>query len=194
MLARTLEPLARILGALQDAVSTIPTSSESASSDSRGRAIALGKAAVFKAAAVSGALAIPPGPAGLLTLVPDLYLIWKIQGQMVSDVAATYGKTAFLTREGMIHCLFKHAAAQAVRGIVVQSGERLLIRRASSELFERALERVGVTVSERLASKALSRWLPVIGAVGVGAYAFYDTREIARTAIETFASDMAIAG
>jgi hypothetical protein len=113
---------------------------------------------------------------------------------MVSDVAATYGKTAFLTREGMIHCLFKHAAAQAVRGIVVHSGERLLIRRASSELFERALERVGITVSERLASKALSRWLPVIGAVGVGAYAFYDTREIARTAIETFSSEMAIAG
>jgi len=194
MLMDTLEPLARVLSALQDAVSTIPSSSESATSDSRGRAIVLGKTAALKAAAVSGTLAIPPGPAGILTLVPDLYLIWKIQGQMVSDVAATYGKTAFLTREGMLHCLFKHAAAQAVRGIVVRSGERLLIRRTSSVLFETALKRAGVTVSERLASKALSRWLPVIGAVGVGAYAFYDTREIARTAIETFASDMVIAG
>src|SRR4029077_14445615 len=125
---------------------------EGASDDSRGRAKALGKAAALKAAAVSGSLAIPPGPAGLLTLVPDLFLIWKIQGQMVSDVAAAYGKTAFLTREGLMHCLFKHAAAQAVRGIVVQGGERLLIRKASSELFERALERVGVSVSERLAS------------------------------------------
>src|SRR5437016_7297245 len=149
MLAGTRDPLARILGALEDAVSTIPASSERASGDSGGRAKALGKSAALKAAAVSGALAIPPGPAGLLTLVPDLFLIWKIQGQMVSDVAATYGKTAFLTREGMILCLFKHAAAQALRGIAVRSGERLLIRRASSELLGRALERVGVSVSER---------------------------------------------
>jgi len=192
MLALTREPFARLLDALQDALSTIPSSSERASRDSRGRAKVLGNAAAFKAAAVSGALAIPPGPAGLLTLVPDLFLIWKIQGQMVSDVAAAYGKTAFLTREGLIHCLFKHAAAQAVRGMVVRSGERLLIRRASSELFERALERVGVSVSERLASKALSRWVPVLGAVGVGAYAYYDTTRIARTAIETFTSDVAV--
>jgi hypothetical protein len=86
------------------------------------------------------------------------------------------------------------SSSTPVRGIVVRSGERLLIRRTSSVLFETALKRAGVTVSERLASKALSRWLPVLGALGVGAYAFYDTREIARTAIQTFASDMVIAG
>jgi hypothetical protein len=187
------EPLVRVLGAIQDAVSLIPSSSEPVSGDSNRRAQVLGKAAAFKAAAVSGALAMPPGPAGFLTIIPDLFLIWKIQGQMVSDVAAAYGKSAFLTREGMVHCLFKHAAAQAVRGIIVRSGERLLIQRASSELFERALERVGLSISERLASKALSRWVPILGAVGVGAYAYYDTTQIAKTAIETFESDMAIA-
>jgi hypothetical protein len=192
-LVRSVDPLARILEALKDAVSMIPSSSEPASGDSRGRAQVLGKAAALKAAAVSGTLAMPPGPAGLLTIIPDLFFIWKIQGQLVSDVAAAYGKTAFLTREGMVHCLFKHAAAQALRGIVVQSGERLLIRRASSELFERALGRVGVGISERLASRALSRWLPVLGAVGVGAYAYYDTTQIAKTAIEAFESDLAIA-
>ena len=35
--------------------------------------------------------------------------------------------------------------------------------------------------------KGVSRWLPIIGAVGVGAYAYYDTRQVARTAIELFA-------
>jgi hypothetical protein len=193
MVAHTLEPFARILSALQDSFSAIPSSSEPVSPDPIGRAHIIGRAASFKAAAISGTLAIPPGPAGLVTIVPDLLLIWKIQGQMVSDLAATYGKTAFLTREGMIHCLFKHAAAQALRGIVVRSGERVLIHRASSELFERALQRVGVSISERLASKALSRWLPVLGAVGVGAFAYYDTTQIAKTAMETFESDLAVA-
>jgi hypothetical protein len=134
---------------------------------------------------------MPPGPAGLLTILPDLALVWKIQGQMVADIAATYGKAAFLTREGMIHCLFKHAAAQAVRGMVVRVGQGNLIRRASAELLNAVIGRVGANVAERIASKALSRWLPVLGAVGVGAYAFYDTRQIGETAVEMFESEVA---
>ena len=31
-----------------------------------------------------------------------------------------------------------------------------------------------------------SRWLPVIGAVGVGAYAYWDTSRVAKTAIDLF--------
>ena len=113
---------------------------------------------------------------------------------MVADVAAAYGKTALLTPEGLLHCLFKHAAAQAVRGMIVRAGERVLIRRASSELLARTLERVGMSLSQRIASRAAARWLPVIGALGVGAYAYHDTAEISRTAMTMFESDVTIDG
>jgi hypothetical protein len=111
---------------------------------------------------------------------------------MVADIAAVYGKAVLLTREGMIHCLFKHAAAQAVRGMVVRAGQGILVRRASAELLNVVIGRVGVSLTERIASKALSRWIPVLGAVGVGAYAFYDTRQIAETAVDMFESEVAI--
>ena len=41
-------------------------------------------------------------------------------------------------------------------------------------------------VAQRSAGSGIARWLPVVGAVGVGAYAFYDTSQVAGTAIELF--------
>lgn len=38
--------------------------------------------------------------------------------------------------------------------------------------------------------KAVSRWVPLIGAVGMSAYAYYDTNQVAATAIELFSSDL----
>ncbi|MBV8879035.1 MAG: hypothetical protein JO332_03620 [Planctomycetaceae bacterium] len=178
---------------LRRVIDVIPFSSEVPSSDPKVRARKLANIAAMKAAAFSGALAMPPGPLGLLTLIPDLLGIWRIQAQLVADLAAVYGKTAFLTKEGMIYCLFRHGAAQAVRDIVVRSGQRLLIRQASLRTVETVLQKVGLRLSQRLATKAISRWLPVIGAVGVGAYAYYDTAEVAKTAIQTFESDLDVA-
>ncbi len=168
----------------------MPKSPEAASSEPEARARILAGRACIEAAAVSGSLALPPGPLGLITVLPDLYLIWRIQSRMVADIAAVFGKTACLSREHMVYCLFKHAASQAVRDLVVRAGQRMLIRRAPMRLLRDVLERVGVGVSQRLGGKAVARWLPVIGAVGVGAYAYYDTASVARTAIEFFGQDM----
>jgi hypothetical protein len=178
--------------ALQRLIGQIPLSRELASSDPQRRAVAIGKMASMKAAAISGGLALPPGPAGLLSIIPDLYLIWRLQGQMVSDIAAAYGKTACLTREGLVYCLFKHGSAQLMREFVVRSGQRLLLRRATIEALEAALRTVGLHLSERLASRAAARWVPLLGSVGVGAFAWHDTARIAKTAVEVFQSDLSI--
>src|SRR5215204_3453256 len=116
---------------LRHLIEVIPFSSEPASIDPKVRSRKLGSLAAMKAAAFSGALSMPPGPLGLLTLIPDLIGIWRIQAQLVSDIAAVYGKTTWLTREGLLYCLFRHGAAQALRDVVVRSGERLLIRQVT---------------------------------------------------------------
>src|SRR5512134_4035183 len=41
------------------------------------------RGAAQRAAIVSGSLALPPGPLGMLTVLPDIYVIWRIQRQMV---------------------------------------------------------------------------------------------------------------
>ena len=140
----------------------------------------------MKAALLSGGLALPPGPLGYVTIIPDLVAIWKIQTQMVADMAGTFGKKAFLSREQMLYCLFRHAAAQAMRDIVIRVGERVLIRRPALRIVQQVLRRIGVRITQRLAGGAIARWLPIVGALGVGAYAYYDTGQVADTAIDLF--------
>ena len=83
------------------------------------RAQALARHAAVKAAAISGSLALPPGPLGLVTVLPDLVTIWKVQ-QLVADIAAVHGKPAALRQELMVYCLFKHGAAHLARELVVR--------------------------------------------------------------------------
>jgi len=175
---------------LLELVSDIPSSKEMEAQSPKERAKQLALGASTKAALVSGGLSLPPGPLGILTVLPDLAMIWKIQRQLVADIASCYGKTAQLNREQMIYCLFRHAASQAVRDFVVRVGERVLVRRASLRAGQRTLRRIGVVVTQRLAGRTISRWLPIVGAVGIGAYAFYDTAQVAKTAIELFEGDL----
>jgi hypothetical protein len=182
----------RITREIADAILNLlakpPASGLPASRDPAAAGRGLAHAAAAQAAVISGGLALPPGPLGWLTILPDLVAIWKLQSKAVADIAALFGKSATLSREQMLYCLFRHAAAHAVRDLAVRAGERLIVQRASLGVMQRAAERIGVKVTERVAGAALARWVPLVGALGVGAYAYYDTAQVGRTAIEVFAT------
>jgi hypothetical protein len=141
-------------------------------------------AAARSAALVAGSLALPTGPLGWLTILPEMVTIWKIQSQMVADIVAIYGKTPSLTREQMIYCMFRHSAAQAVRDLVVRVGDRVLIQQVPLQILQAVAHKIGVKLSKKIIGTSVSRWLPVVGAIGVSAYAYYDTKEVAATAIK----------
>jgi hypothetical protein len=127
-------------------------------------------------------------------VLPELVAIWRIQGQLVSDIAAAYGKTAKLGREQMLWCLFRHTAAQAFRDVAIRVGDRLVFRTAATGVLQRVARHIGISVSKRAVGKGISRWLPIIGALGVGAYARYDTGQVAKTAIALFSGEVHIEG
>jgi len=175
---------------LIELVGSIPMSGDNAAADPRTRARALVSSAALKSAAISGSLALPPGPLGLITILPDLYAIWRIQAQLVADIAAVYGKTGFLTQETMLFCLFKHAAAQAVRDLIVRAGERVLIKRPTLRASQRILARIGAKTTQRVLGRGASRWVPIVGALGVAGYAYYDTEQVGQTAMEFFSKEI----
>jgi hypothetical protein len=172
--------------AVLDMAGHIPSSRAATSAQPLEAARALTRTAANQAATVSGSLALAPGPLGLLTLLPDLVAVWRIQSQLVSDIAAVYGQSASLSREHMLYFLFKHSASQAVRDLAVRAGERWLIRQASSAALQAIAQRLGVRLSQKLLGAGAARFLPVLGAVGVGGYAYYDTTRVAASAIEVF--------
>ncbi|TAN04694.1 MAG: hypothetical protein EPN36_07785 [Rhodanobacteraceae bacterium] len=180
----------RIAQQILDFLSHIPDSREHPSEHPRARAEAIALAARRKAFLASSSLALPPGPLGWLTVLPELVAIWKIQAQMVADIAAACGQHTTLTREQMLYCLFRHAASQAVRDLVVRAGQRWVVHAASTHAIRGVANRIGIKLSERALGSSLARMLPVAGALGVGVYAWYDTRQVARTAIAMFTHDV----
>jgi hypothetical protein len=171
-----------------DIAGRIPVSEQGVSSQPLQAAQTLTRAAANKAAMTSGTLALAPGPFGLLTVLPDLLAVWRIQSQLVSDIAAVYGETASLSKEHMLYCLFKHSAAQAVRDLAVRAGERWIIRKASVALMQSIAKRIGVRLSQKVLGSGAARFFPLLGAVGVGGYAYYDTTKVAASAIALFES------
>lgn len=183
----------KVAAILWELVSEIPASSETMATKPAIRARILARTAAVKAAAVSGTLAVPPGPIGFATVLVDLVAIWRLQRQMVADIAATFGKTGGLGSEALIYCLFKHGGAAVTRDLVVRVGERYLVRQTTLRALQHVLQKIGVRVTQQVIAKTLARFLPLIGALGVGAYAYYDTSQVAATAIELFSADLKLA-
>lgn len=180
-----------VIEALEGIVSNVPTTRVQPAADPASAARALARKAATRAAAVSGALALPPGVLGMVTVVPDLVAIWRLQAQMVADIAGLFGREVELTRAHMVYCLFRHAASQAVRDIAVRTGERIVMRHLSQAVLRGVLAGVGVSVTRRVAGSLASRWLPIAGAGAVAAYAYYDTLQVAKTAIKVLDTPVA---
>ena len=171
-----------IIEALERVLADIPAPGTRAADMPDSAAKSIARRAAKRAAVLSGSLALPPGPLGFMTLLPDIYLIWQTQRQMVADIFGVYGRSAELTRTHMLYCLFRHAASHVLRDVAVRGGQRMVIRQLSGGALRSALGGIGVSVSQRIAGNAAGRWIPLAGAAAVGAYAYWDTLQVANTA------------
>ena len=176
----------KVSQAILGIAAAIPQSTEPFSTTPHAQARALAESAARVAAGISAGAAMAPGPLGLLTLLPDLVAVWRVQSQLVADIGAVYGKSTMLTREQMLYCLFKHTASHVARDLVMRAGERFLVQRASGTALQVIAGRIGIKVAQKTLGKAFARWAPVVGAIGVGGYAYYDTKKVAANAIELF--------
>lgn len=192
--SRTASAPDNIAERLLDLVGQIPTTSERVAEDSHARSREIARKAAGKAGATAGAMALPPGVLGWMTILPELFALWKIQTQMVADIAGAYGKRDLLSREQMLYCLFNHTAAQAVGGLLVRIGERYVVRRAPIGTLYSIANKIALRIAQRSLRRGIFRWLPIAGALGVGAFAYADTGTVADAAIEVFSSDMIIEG
>ncbi len=176
--------LGGLVDAIENVVAAVPASRERAVEAPEAAARRLARQAATRAAALSGTLALPPGILGLLTVLPDLVAIWRIQAQLVSDIAGLYGRQMQLTRTHLLYCLFRHAATHVARDFAVRAGERFVIRQVSSGALRSVVGGVGISLTQRVAGTAASRWLPLVGAVAVAGYAYFDTLQVAKTAVK----------
>jgi hypothetical protein len=192
--ARRINGRPGLVDKLLDVIGDIPTPREGASDEPRARSRAVARLAAAKAASTAGAMALPPGPLGWLTIAPELYAVWKIQAQMVSDIAGVFGRPELLSREQMLYCLYGHTAAGAFRGLVIRVGQRYVVRRAPLSTLYAIGNKIAIRIAQRSASRVITRWIPALGALGVAGYVYVDTGRVADACIDLFASDLLIEG
>lgn len=183
----------KVADAILSLIVAVPQTSEASQGAplaARDRAQAITRAASRKASLLAGSMALPPGLLGWLTLLPEIISVWRLQSQMVADIAGVYGKSATLSREQMLYCLFRHISAQVLRDVVVQAGERFLVQKASGAVLKNLAQKLGVKVTQQVMGKGASRLIPLLGALGVGAYAYFDTGQVAKTAMDLFSKDL----
>lgn len=180
----------KLVKALYDIISEIPVSKREKESDADAKSRNLIEKSAIKAAFISAGLSLPPGPAGYLTLLPDLSGIWKLQRNMVADIAAIYGKKSMLGREQMLYCLFRHSVSQVLRDIFVRTVTRVTIEEMIASISEHILRRIGVHFARKTSSRFITRTIPFLGTLGAGAYAYYDTKQVGKTAMGLFTSEM----
>ena len=90
----------------------------------------------------------------------------------------------------MLFCLFKHAAAQAVRDLIVRTGERVLIKSPTLRALRQILAKIGTKTTQRVLGRGASRWVPIVGAVWVARYAYNDTGAVGLNAMDLFSKDI----
>ena len=142
--------------------------------------------ATLEASGIAGTMALAPGPLGWLTIAPELYAVWRLQVRMVADIAACHGRRP--TREEMLFCLFQHTAAGAFRELVIQVGERYVVRRTPLSAMYAIANKIALRVAQRGLTRVGTRWLPLAGAVAVAGFVLLDTRRVAATARMLFSS------
>jgi hypothetical protein len=89
---------------------------------------------------------------------------------------------------------FRHTDPQIVRDLVARIGKRHVVHLASRPETQSVALKIGMHLSQRVIGRGISRWIPVLGAIGASAYAYYDTTQVARTAIELFAGVIDVQG
>src|SRR5690554_6026535 len=89
----------RIASAIFDLLGKVPASEEPAHANPAKRSKSIANRTAIRAGLSAGSLALPPGPLGWLTILPELRTVWKQQAQMVADIAASFGKAGSLSRE-----------------------------------------------------------------------------------------------
>ncbi len=175
-----------ILSAIFRTLVEIPDSREPEAADPDVASEKIVRRSCKKAGLLSAALSLPTGPLGLITLMPDLTGVWKIQSQMVSDIASAYGEHRRLEREQMLFFLFRHSISHLVGDVIAKSGERYIVQKLSEKAFGNLLEKIAIRAGSSVTMRATKIMFPLIGSAVLGAYSYRDTLQVGATTKEFF--------
>ncbi len=179
-----------VSGLLTQVISQVPEPRLSGSPSDEDYIRKLIKHSALKSSSVSAALAVPGGVVGLVSALPDIAMVWRIQSQLISNIAAAHGKSAQVTREQMLWCMFRQMAVGVMKEVIVQQGSQYLVRTMSDKALKSILGKVGHGIVRSQGSRAMGKVVPLLGSVSAGALTYYDTWRVGRNAHRLYSGEL----
>lgn len=145
--------------------------------------------AALKNSAVSAGSSLIPGPWGMLAVVPELVVVIRYQIALIYDIAAANGKKDLMTKE-LAAMVFASSMGTGVGGLVAVQGGKYLVKRTTLRVFQKIVAILGGKITQQALKSTISKWLPGVGAVAMGVWTNYMTRQIGKKANEIFSSEI----
>lgn len=140
-------------------------------------------------AMIAGAAGLVPGPWGMLAAVPEIIAVIRNQSKMIFDLCVALGKHQHIRAELVIGVLMSSMGSGGTSLIAVQGG-KLLVKRASLRVMQKVIAMLGGKVTQQLLKSMVGKWLPVVGAAAMAAWARYSTKKLGEKAVELLKHDI----
>ena len=136
-------------------------------------------------AVISGGATLIPGPLGMVATLPELIIIIRNQIAMIYDIGMAYDHGRVLQRELLASILIS-ALGTSSATLLTMHGGKILVKRASLRVFQKVIALLAGKVTQQLLKSMISKWLPVVGAAAMAAWANYATHRIGKYALTIF--------
>ena len=148
--------------------------------------------ASWKAFGISTAAALPPGPFGLATILPELMAVTKLQMNLIYSIAALHGKKGDLNPTLILLIFANEAGVKVGKTVAEKIGAKVIVKALGSRSARAIANKIGIQISARITQKAVGRWVPFVMAPVFGAFSKSMTTRIGEEANRLFSQDIVV--
>ncbi len=148
------------------------------------------RSAAWKAFTVSTGAALPPGPLGWATIVPEIITVTKLQINLIYRIAKYYRQEQKVNSTILMLIFANEAGLALGRSLTRRVADRLIIRAVGSKAIRPMAQSIGTRIGSRISAKLVGRWIPVILAPVFGAFSKSMTAKIGQIADNLFTQEI----
>lgn len=146
--------------------------------------------AAKKASVISAGANLPPGPFSLLTVIPELVAVSKVQIDLIYRIAKYYKKQRVINKTIVLLIMANALGITLGRSIFRTAGKRVVIKVLGSRVLMQFAKRIGIQISSRVIAKLPVRIIPGVAAVIFGWLSYSMTKKIGEKADELLSQDI----
>jgi uncharacterized protein (DUF697 family) len=147
----------------------------------------------IRCASLAGAFYLFPGKMNYALILPELLLIYRLQAQMIIDIAALYGKDNPIDKTLLFYCLFQGSNSDLLKHLIKDTGKRVIVRPVSIKMVEAFIQQLSKSFFKKSFSRYFSVLLPLLGFTLSGSLNYLYTTRIGEVASQVFSKEIFIA-